>query len=149
MQIEKRNITYNNKGDFDRFKALGVKQPFANDLISGAKSVEIRNHRTKYRGEVLICSYKFPKMAGYESGSTLGFAELYDIKRVGDFTDEDWEQTRVPKEQRKTIKRGFGWFFKNPRSVVEFPINCKLGLFDLFYTKGMVIEYPKHVKYDI
>ena len=83
-----------------------------------------------------------------ESGVTLGLVELYDIKPIKDFTPEDWENTRIPKEKREKITKGFGWLMRNPRRVIEMPIKGQLGIYNLVYTKGEIIEYPIQVVID-
>ena len=150
-------MQYNNKeynpDQHDRWRALTVKQPYAGDLVTaayrendgtviGEKSIEVRSRNTTYRGDILICSSTKPEIAGRQSGVTLGFVELYDVKPVKDFTPEDWVQTRIPVEKRKNITKGYGWLMRNPRRVVEFPIKGQLGIYNLVYTKGIIVEYP-------
>lgn len=143
----------------DRWRALTVKQPYANDLVTaaykdengvvyGRKSIEVRSKKTSYRGDVLICSSAKPVYPGMESGVTLGLVELYDIKPIKDFTPEDWENTRIPKEKREKITKGFGWLMRNPRRVVEMPIKGQLGIYNLVYTKGEIIQYPRKMVID-
>lgn len=142
----------------DRFHALTVKQPYADDLVTHAytragfdyavKSIEVRSRATKYRGDLLICSSAKPEIPGRESGVTLGFVELFDIKPVKDFTADDWANTRIPEEKRKYITGGYGWLMRNPRRVVEYPITGQLGIYNLIYTKGDIMEYPRHIIVD-
>ena len=133
----------------DKFKALTVKQPYAEDLANGVKTIELSKCRTKYRGDVLVCSSKNPKMPPLMSGCALALVELYDVKPVSEFTPEDWNATRVPVEKRASIKYGYGWLFRNPRRVIEFPVNGRpRGLFELVYTKGVIEQYPTQVVYD-
>ena len=143
----------------DRLRALTVKQPYANDLVTaaykdengvvyGRKSIEVRSKKTSYRGDVLICSSANPVYPGMESGVTLGLVELYDIKPIKDFTPEDWENTRIPKEKREKITKGFGWLMRNPRRVIEMPIKGQLGIYNLIYTKDVILEYPKVIVVD-
>lgn len=143
----------------DRWRALTVKQPYANDLVTaaykdengvvyGRKSIEVRSKKTSYRGDVLICSSAKPVYPGMESGVTLGLVELYDVKPIKDFTPEDWENTRIPKEKREKITKGFGWLMRNPRRVVEMPIKGQLGIYNLVYTKGEIIQYPRKMVID-
>ena len=50
---------------YDIYKALTVKQPYANDLVTvayqedgvnyGIKSIEVRSRNTHYRGDFLLC----------------------------------------------------------------------------------------------
>ena len=43
-------------------KALSVKQPWANMIASGEKTIETRTWMTSYRGQVLIVSSKQPRI---------------------------------------------------------------------------------------
>lgn len=42
-------------------KALSVKQPWANALVEGAKTIEVRSWTTPHRGPLLICASASPK----------------------------------------------------------------------------------------
>lgn len=136
----------------DIYTALTVKQPYA-DLLTqveyrdtkgeyhARKMVEVRSRDTKYRGDLLICSSAKPELAGRMAGVTCGFVELYYTKRVEDFTAEDWAATCIPENARP--HKGFGWFMRNPRRVIEMPIKGKLGLYRLVVPKGDITEYPR------
>ena len=45
-----------------KIKALCVKQPYANDILTGIKTIEYRSWRTRYRGDVLIIASRNPKI---------------------------------------------------------------------------------------
>ncbi|WP_281724468.1 hypothetical protein [Hoylesella shahii] len=154
MQIK---ITEYDALKHDVFRALSVKQPFANDLVNiayedddgnsyGFKSIEVRSRCTSYRGKLLICSSQSPKIPNMQSGCALGFVEVYGVKRVKDFTDEDWDNTRIPRARRSEIKSGWGWLMRNPKRVVELPIKGQLGIFNIAFEKGDIVEYPRIVK---
>lgn len=135
----------------DRFKALSVKQPYAGYIADGLKKIEVRSKPTKYRGRLLICASKDGKpdnnAPGY--GCTLAFVDLYDCKPLSELTPEEWEQTKLPTylvEKIRESGKGYGWFLKNPRKVIEFPVKGQLGIFNLVYTKDVIIEYPTHLK---
>lgn len=155
-------MQYKNK-DFnpelhDKFKILTVKQPYATALIENShnymnvnyaqKPIEIRRNKTNYRGDILICSAKNPELYGLESGVTIGLVELYDIKKTEDLSLEEWEESMIPESNRKLFKNAYAWFFKNPRKVIEYPVNVFLGLSDLVYSKDLIIEYPKQIILD-
>lgn len=143
---------------YDIYKALTVKQPYANDLVNAAykegnivygfKSIEVRSRNTHYRGDVLVCSSAKPTYPHMLSGAALGLVELYDVKRVEDFTEEDWLCTRIPIKKRANIKSGYGWMMRNPRKVIEVPVKGKLGLCDLSFLPDEIIPYPQRVFLD-
>lgn len=156
MQYKKKE--YNPK-EHDAYKALTIKQPYADAVVTPAykdedgqvyaeKRIEVRSRATKFRGELLICSSAKPSFPGLESGCTLGFVELYDIKPVADFTKDDWEATRIPVEKRGKFNKGYGWLLRNPRRCVEVPVKGQLGIYDIIYTKGCIIEYPRNCTID-
>ena len=151
MQIDKKDF---NPDQHDVFKALSVKQPFA-DLLTrvvfrdddgeyhAEKTIEVRSRDTKYRGDILVCSSSKPELAGRLSGVTCGFVELYGTKPVEDFTAEDWAATCIPEQDRP--RTGYGWLMRNPRRVVEMPIKGQLGVYNLIVPKGDITEYPREM----
>lgn len=156
MQYSNRDY---NEAEHDRWRALTVKQPYANDLVTpaykdendvvfGVKSIEVRSKNTPYRGDLLICSSASPVYPGMESGVTLGVVELYGVKPVSEFTPEDWDATRISRDKRARITKGYGWLMRNPRRVVEMPVKGQLGIYNLVYTKGEIIEYPRKLVVD-
>lgn len=141
----------------DAFRALSVKQPYADDLVTfsykddsghcfAVKSIEVRSSNTSFRGKIMICSSKKPEFPHMQSGCVLGFAELYETKRVEDFTSEDWDKTRIPHARRSEIKTGWGWLMRNPVRVVELPVKGQLGIFTAIFEKGDIVEYPRVCK---
>lgn len=57
---------------------------------------------------------------------------------------EEWEKTKLPGylvEKLKASKNGYGWFVKNPRRVIEFPVKGQLGIFNLVFTKDLIFPY--------
>lgn len=151
MQIDKK---YFDADQHEVFKALSVKQPYADLLTRAAwrdeegnyhaeKSIEVRSRNTSYRGEVLICSSARPVLETHISGATCGLVELYDVKRVEDFTEDDWAATCIPVQNRPS--KGYGWLMRNPRRVIEMPIKGALGFYDLIVPKGDITEYPRNV----
>lgn len=151
MQLDKKEY---NPELHDQYRGLSVKQPYS-DLLTNVvyrddqgeyhaeKSIEVRTKNTNYRGDVLVCSSKNPQMPGRLSGVTCGFVELYDVKRVEDFTQQDWENTCIPENERPST--GFGWMMRNPRRVVEMPVNGQLGFYAVVVPKGDIVIYPRNM----
>ena len=94
----------------------------------------------------MICSDNIPVFPNLESGVCLGLVTLYDVKKVSELTEEEWDRTRIVKERRKEIKKSFAWLFKNPRRVIEFPIKSSRNFFTLYFSKGIIVEYPTVLK---
>ena len=151
MQIDKKDY---NLEHHDIFKALSVHQPYA-DLLTcvvfrdksgqyhADKTIEVQSRNTNYRGDLLVCASAKPELPGRVAGATCGFVELYDVKRVEDFTPEDWAATCIPEKDRP--RTGYGWMMRNPRRVVEMPMKGQLGVYNLVVPKGDITEYPRAV----
>jgi len=54
-------------------KALSLKQPFAELIVSGKKTIELRNWNTKFRGKFLVHASKVPDKKAMRD---FGFNEL-------------------------------------------------------------------------
>ena len=70
-------------------KALSLKQPWAELILQGKKTIEIRKWNTNFRGEFLIHSSKIPDEKGMKKfgfkdlpcGFIVGRAKLVDVKK--------------------------------------------------------------------
>lgn len=154
MQIDRKDY---NPDQHDVYKALSVKQPYA-DLLTrvvfldesgeyhAEKTIEVRTRNTNYRGDLLVCASAKPELPGRMSGVTCGFVELYDVKPIEQFTTEDWAATCIPEKDRP--RKGYGWMMRNPRRVVEMPIKGQLGVYNLIVPKGDITEYPREMALD-
>ena len=75
-------------------KCLSLKQPFAELLVLGKKTIELRPWNTRFRGEFLVHASKRPDEAacstmGFDAaaitrGAVVGKAFLYDVKKYKD-----------------------------------------------------------------
>ena len=154
MQIDRKDY---NPDQHDVYKALSVKQPYA-DLLTrvvfwdesgeyhAEKTIEVRSRNTNYRGDLLVCASAKPELPGRMSGVICGFVELYDVKPIEQFTPEDWAATCIPEKDRPS--KGYGWMMRNPRRVVEMPIKGQLGVYNLIVPKGDITEYPREMALD-
>lgn len=81
-------------------KALSLKQPWAELVINGKKTIEMRKWNTKFRGDFLIHASKVPddaamKKFGFKElplGKIIGKAKLIDIKKYE--SDEDFNKDK-------------------------------------------------------
>ena len=108
----------------EMFKAISLKQPWANLVVQGKKTIETRKWATTYRGDLVICSSKNPKIE--PAGYALCVAELYHI-----------EPMKKSHEKRACIKvypGAHSWFLRNIRPLKTLvPVKGKLGVFDLSF----------------
>ena len=102
-------------------KAISLKQPWANLVASGKKTVETRKWSTNYRGDLIICSSQKPKIdpAGY----ALCIVELYDIRPM--------EKKDEKKACVKVYPGAYSWFLRNLRPLKPFQVKGSLGIYNL------------------
>ena len=104
------------------YKAISLKQPWANLVASGKKTIETRKWTTKYRGDLIICSSKRPDIS--PAGYALCIVELYDVKPM---TKEHEKKACI-----KIYKGAYSWFLRNIRPLKKVvPVKGSLGIFDL------------------
>jgi len=101
-------------------RALSVKQPWANMIASGKKTIETRTWATSYRGPLLIVSSKRPNIP--PAGSAVAIAELVDCRRM----------TRADRVAAccEIYPNAVSWVLEDVRRVRPFPIKGALGVFD-------------------
>ncbi len=132
-QFTKRSY---NPNVHDCFKALTVKQPWADRIAEGKKNIEVRNRYTRYRGNLIITASAHPPKQ--RSGMTICSVELADIIRFKDLTEEQKYMTGIPKNKWKYHESRYGWILKNPKPVSHIPIKGQLGIWNLVLLKGML-----------
>jgi hypothetical protein len=102
-------------------KAISINQPWANKIASGQKTVETRTWATSYRGDLLICSSRIPRI--YPAGAALAIAELVDCRPM---TFED--RIAACCHYRDGL---FAWVLTNIRKIEAFPVKGQLRLFEV------------------
>ncbi len=103
------------------YKAISLKQPWANLVASGKKSIETRKWSTKYRGDLVICSSQKPDI--YPSGCAIAIVELYDVKPM--------EKKDEKKACIKVYPRAHSWFLRNIREIEPVKVKGSLGIYNL------------------
>lgn len=116
-------------------KALSLKQPFAELIVSGKKTIEIRKWRTKFRGEFLIhasmgVNKEAMKKHGFDnlpSGVIVGKAKLVDVIEYKDEAD-------FKKDQNKHLASSdygkFGFVLENAKRIKEVPAKGQLNFWN-------------------
>ena len=117
-------------------KVLSLKQPFAELILQGKKTIELRKWNTKFRGEFLIHASKHPninamKKFGFNElpcGFILGKTELIDIKH---YTNDKEFQVDKNKHLADSEWGEYGFILKNTERF-EKPILAlgKLGFWN-------------------
>ncbi|MCL4397567.1 ASCH domain-containing protein [Patescibacteria group bacterium] len=105
------------------YKAISLKQPWANLVASSKKKIETRKWGTKYRGDLVICSSKFPSTPE-PAGYALCIAELYHVEPMKKIHEKD--------ACIKVYPRAHAWFLRNIRPInPPIPVKGQLGIFDV------------------
>jgi hypothetical protein len=120
-------------------QALSVKQPWALQLVSGEKSIEVRSWETDYRGHLLICASAAPKNVFnidsdepevrnlLPAGCVIGIVDLLDVRpMVKEDEYESWVDYK---------KGAFAWVVEPVTFVRPDPVTGRLKLFE--YSKKL------------
>jgi hypothetical protein len=102
-------------------KALSIKQPWANLIASGEKTIETRLWATDYRGPLVIVSSKTPNI--HPAGCALAVAELVDCRPMTTADEVAARCGRYP--------GAYSWVLRNVKRIPIFAVRGKLGLYDV------------------
>ncbi len=102
-------------------KALSVKQPWANMIASGEKTIETRTWSTEHRGPLLIVSSKEPDIA--PAGFALAVVNLVDCRPMS-VLDE-------AKAKCSKYKGAYSWVLQDVRKLDPIPVRGQPNLFDV------------------
>jgi hypothetical protein len=117
-------------------KALSLRQPYAELIVIGQKTIELRKWNTKHRGKFLVHASKYqPKPSelepfklninNLEFGALIGTAELVSVKDYDKLEENEW-QNDIPRHCAGIdyITSTKGFVLKN---AIKFPnpIPCK------------------------
>ncbi len=118
-------------------KALSVQQPFALEILSGRKTIEVRSWDTLHRGDLLICSSAKPAFSKEEMeeledeygcfflyGHALCVVRLADVRpmKKGD------EEKALMDDSNPEL---YSWVLDDVRPVIPFSVKGRQGLFDV------------------
>ena len=107
-------------------KALSIRQPYAENIASKKKTLEVRSWRTHYRGPLVICSSQ--KSDGPDSkhlplGKTICKVELIDVRPM---KRKDTKAAMCPYAPDHYV-----WELKVIKRVRPKSVKGKLGIFNL------------------
>jgi len=125
-------------------KCLSLKQPFAELLVSGKKTVELRKWNTKFRGKFLIhASKKIDKERAkslgvnytkLSTGSIIGTAILYNVKEYKSEADFKKDKNKHYADIKKFSSYKYGFIVKKAlRFGTPLPYPGRLKFFEVEY----------------
>lgn len=119
-------------------KAISIKNPYAQAIIAGEKTIEVRSWRTAYRGRLVIVSSKTPvyRDENFLNGHALGEVDLIEIRSL---TVDDAEAAGFEPEDFEYLKGQYAWVLSHPRSYKKpYPQKGRLYLYDIEPPKGHI-----------
>ncbi|SFT82634.1 ASCH domain-containing protein [Paraburkholderia aspalathi] len=119
--------------------ALSIRQPWAELIVSGRKTIEVRTWTTDYRGAVFIHASKsvaeefvplFPDVIPTYLGGLIG---IVNVVSVESFSQATWSRLRPGHLVPGPMPKGaFGWKLEKAKRLVHpLPVRGQLGLFPL------------------
>ena len=120
-------------------KCLSVCQPFAELIIQGKKTIELRKWNTKFRGEFLIHATKniliedckrMKISSSITTGAIIGKVKLTDVKKYE--SDKELKNDKKKHHSSSDItKNKYGFILENPKKLrVPIPYSGKLNFFE-------------------
>jgi predicted transcriptional regulator len=120
-------------------KCLSLKQPYAELIVSGKKTIEVRKWNTKFRGQFLVhasknineeaCKRLKIDQSKLVTGAIIGTANLYDIISYGSKNSFLKDKNKhFASSNYENPKYGF-LVNQAKRFVTPIPIRGKLGFF--------------------
>lgn len=127
-------------------KCLSVSQPYADFIINGKKTIELRTWNTKFRGEFLIhapikikdnvCEKLGIDRSSLRTGVIIGKAEIYDVKSYESIKAlrEDYNKHFATEE---FLRHKYGFLLRKPQALrVPIPYKGSLGFFEVKIRSG-------------
>ena len=120
-------------------KCLSVCQPFAELIIQGKKTIELRKWNTKFRGEFLVHAAKniliedckrMKISSSITTGAIIGKVKLTDVKKYE--SDKELKSDKKKHHSLSDItKNKYGFILENPKKLrVPIPYSGKLNFFE-------------------
>lgn len=122
-------------------KCLSVKQPYAEFIVKGLKTIELRSWNTNYRGELLIHASSEPDGEGMRrfnipqsslpNGAIVGRVLLYDVKQYGNVRELLEDKDRHLAGEEYINKAKFGFLLREARALsAPIPAKGSLGIYE-------------------
>ena len=129
-------------------KCLSVSQPFANLIIQGKKTIELRRWNTSFRGEFLIhapltirkddCKRLKINTKNLVTGAIVGMAELYDVKKYKSSSELRLDSKKHLASKNFHSSR-YSFLLKNAKPFrIPIPFKGKLGFFEVKLKKPKI-----------
>lgn len=121
-------------------KCLSVSQPYADLIVTGKKTIELRTWNTKFRGEFLVhapikikdeaCTRLNIDKSSLRTGVIIGKVEIYDVKSYGSVEElkKDYSKHFASEE---FLCHKYGFLLRKPQALrIPIPYKGSLGFFE-------------------
>jgi hypothetical protein len=123
-------------------KCLSLKQPYAELLISGRKTIELRKWNTNFRGQFLVhaskdvnkekCEFLGIDCNILDIGAILGTAILQDVKEYKNRTEFERDRNRHFADFKNFANYHYGFIIRNAKRFRKpFPYLGQLKFFEV------------------
>ena len=121
-------------------KCLSICQPFAELIVQGKKTIELRKWNTKFRGEFLVhaaknileedCKRMKISSETMVTGAIIGKVNLVDVKKYNSDKELDEDRKKHHAETNFT-KNKYGFILEDPKKLrVPIEYSGKLNFFE-------------------
>ena len=121
-------------------KCLSICQPFADLIVQGKKTIELRKWNTKFRGEFLVhapknilteeCKRMNVSPSGITTGAIIGKVNLVNVKKYGSDKELKDDKKKHYSVSNHT-KNKYGFILEKPKKLrVPIPYLGKLNFFE-------------------
>jgi len=142
-------------------KAISVRQPWADLIMQGRKTLDLRTKKVNYRGLLAIHASQSVEKDACERfnvdpnsltvGAVIGTVELTDVVAM---SESHYHHKLDEHLSHRSYKDGlYGWLFENPKEIDEpFMFKGRQGIFEVpldFINGGRKTEKKKSAPYKI
>ena len=121
-------------------KCLSVSQPYADLIVTGKKTIELRTWNTKFRGEFLVhapikikdeaCTRLTIDKSSLRTGVIIGKVEIYDVKSY-ESIEELKKDYRKHFASEEFLRHKYGFLLRKPQALrIPIPYKGSLGFFE-------------------
>jgi len=118
-------------------KAISIKQPFADNLIYGARAILVEKN-VDYRGELVVCS-SFTTMSRYSTnynrdrlGRAICMVYITSCVKVSELTGKQWKElTKLPESEKTYFRHLHVLIVDYLKMLNPHPVEVKKGIWNL------------------
>jgi hypothetical protein len=133
------------KPEVGEMKALSLKQPWAELVVQGRKTIETRKWNTAFRGEFLVhasgnTDAKAMQKFGFKElpqQMIVGRAMLIEVKVYKDRAEWDADDSKNFAKEWWDGKKRYGYVLQNVKRLTPKPCEGKLNFFEVQWEKPM------------